>query len=424
MRALTFLLGSGPTAGPLGVRIASFFGALFLTYGVVVPYFPVWLHTRGLDPLQISAITAAPLFIRLMFTPGIGILADRLGDYRRVIITLACGVLALILGLGLVHGDWPILALGVAFLLANGTMLPLVETVAVRGVRSDGLDYGRLRLWGSITFIIANVMGGIAIEARGGGVVLWMVGVAALTTIAAALALPAPAGPGLERGIRERFDWRASSPARLLRSRMFILFLVAIGCTHGSHATFYTFGALHWQAQGLPAAWVGALWAIAVTAEVVLFAFSASLMQRFSPAQMIVAGAGASIVRWGAMAFDPPLALLVPLQVMHAVTYGAAHLGAILFISRAVPHAGTGSAQAFYSTVAAGLALGIVGLISGALYQSLGGLVFLVPACVAMIGCMAGVMLLRGWDGRPLWDEDGEVRVLDGPSPTTRAPVG
>lgn len=406
---LGYALGNGPTASPLGMRIALFFAALFLAYGVVVPYFPVWLDARGLDPLQISTVTAAPLFIRLLVTPGIGLLADRLGNYRRVILALAWSALALILGLSLAHGYAPILLLGVAFLLANGTMLPLIETVAVRGVRNEGLDYGRMRLWGSITFIIANFAGGIAIEALGGGFALWLIAFAAALAIAAAHALPSP--PVAVRAAPERVDWRTSSPARLLGSRLFILFLIAIGCTHGAHATFYTFGALHWQAQGLAAAWVGTLWAIGVFAEVVLFALSAPVVRRFGPAELIVAGAAASVVRWGAMAFDPPLALLIPLQVLHALTYGAAHLGAILFITRAVPHKGMGSAQAFYATIAAGLALGIVGLISGALYERIGGEVFLVPAMVAMIGCVAGVMLLRGWDGRPLWDEDGEVRA-------------
>lgn len=423
MRVTNLLLGSGPTAGPLGVRIACFYGALFLAYGVVVPYFPVWLHARGLDPLQISTVTAAPLFVRLLVTPGMGLLADRLGNYRLVIIALSCVALAMILGLGFAHGYGPILALGVAFLLANGTMLPLVETVAVRAVRSEGLDYGRMRLWGSITFIVANFVGGIAIEAWGGGFALWMIGVAALATIAAAGALPRPSLPTARSApLPGPFDWRRTSPARLLGSRLFILFLIAIGCTHGAHATFYTFGALHWQAQGLSAAWVGTLWAIGVFAEVLLFAFSAPVVQRFTPAQMIVAGAAASIVRWGAMAFDPPLAVLIPLQMLHALTYGAAHLGAILFISRAVPNAGMGSAQAFYATIAAGLALGIVGLVSGALYGQIGGLVFIVPTIAATIGFAAGAMLLRGWNGGPLWDEAGAVQSPVSPTAPEPAP--
>jgi MFS transporter, PPP family, 3-phenylpropionic acid transporter len=308
-----------------------------------------------------------------------------------------------------VHGYVPILIIGVAFLLANGTMLPLIETVAVRGVRSEGLDYGRMRLWGSITFIIANFVGGLAIEALGGGVALWLIGLGTVLTIVAARALPspsaAPSPPSIAAG------WRTSLPARLLGSRLFVLFMVAIGCTHGAHATFYTFGALHWQAQGLSAAWVGTLWAIGVIAEVALFAFSAPVVRRLTPTQLIVTGAGASVLRWGIMAFDPPLAVLIPLQVVHALTYGAAHLGAILFIARAVPHRGMGSAQAFYATMAGGLVLGVVGLLSGALYTQLGGGVYAVPALVSLVGCIAGIALLRGWSGGPLWAEDaGPVR--------------
>jgi PPP family 3-phenylpropionic acid transporter len=421
MQALTYLLGNGPTASPLGARISLFFGALFLAYGVVVPYFPVWLNARGLDPLQISTVTALPLFVRLLVTPSIGLLADRLGNYRLVIVTLAWSALALILALGLVGGYLPILVIGVAFLLANGTMLPLVETIAVGGVRTQGLDYGRMRLWGSVTFIIANFAGGLAIEALGGSFALWMIGFAAVSTIAAAHALPPP--PVTAQAVTtQRVSWRTSSPARLLQSRLFILFLIAIGCTHGAHATFYTFGALHWQAQGLSAAWVGTLWAIGVSAEVVLFALSAPVVRRFGPAQLIVAGAGASVVRWGVMAFDPPLGILIPLQLLHALTYGAAHLGAILFITRAVPHKGMGSAQAFYATIAAGLALGIVGLISGALFAQIGGAVFLVPTFVAIIGCTAGVILWRGWDGGALWaDEAPSNSAL---SPTAPATAG
>jgi hypothetical protein len=142
-------------------------------------------------------------------------------------------------------------------------------------------------------------------------------------------------------------------------------------------------------------------------------------VRRAAPkAALIVAGAFASVVRWGAMAFDPPLALLIPLQVLHALTYGAAHLGAILFITRAVPAKGMGSAQAFYSTIAAGLAMGIVGLISGALYARVGGEVYFVPALVAIIGCAAGVALLRGWNGRQLWADAEDAGVL---SPTAPA---
>jgi len=393
---------------PLGTSVALFFGAVFLAFGVIVPYFPVWLNAKGLSPIEISTITAAPLFVRVLVTPAVGMLADRLGNHRLVILALAWSGLVLALVVSSLVGFWPILIVGVSMLLAMGTMLPLIETVAVAGVRTAGLDYGRMRLWGSITFILANFAGGVLIEALGGGFGIWLIAFGAALTIGAAYLLPAPE-PGARAAARARTHWRLSFPARLLRSPPFLLFLVAIGCIHGAHATFYTFGALHWQSQGLSAVWVGTLWAIGVTAEVMLFAFSAPVVRRFSPAALIAAGGAASVLRWTLMAFNPPLALLVPLQLLHALTYGAAHLGAILFITRAVPHKGMGSAQAFYAVMAAGVILGLVGLASGALYARAGGAVYFLPAAVSLIGCVAGVALLKSWSGALLWPEPAET---------------
>ena len=411
----------GPDLG-LAVRVSFFFGAVFLAYGVIVPYFPVWLHARGLSPIEISTVTAAPLFVRVLFTPAVLLLADRLQNYRGVIIAMAWSALALALGVSAVTGFWAILLVGVALLLAIGTCLPLVETIAVAGVRTVGLDYGRMRLWGSITFIVANFAGGVLIEALGGGFAIWLIALAAAVTVAAAYMLPEPAERKAGPGILSRAGWRTSFPVRLLSSRLFLLFLVAIGCTHGAHATFYTFGALHWQAQGLSAVWVGTLWAIGVTAEVILFAFSAPIVRRFSPVQLIVAGAGAAVVRWSGMALDPPLPLLVPLQLLHALTYGAAHLGAILFITRAVSPKGIGSAQAFYAVIAAGLTSALSGLPRVHSTRAWAGAFMFCRRWWLSLDCLPVSSFLKEWSGGLLWPETADAPAL--PSPTAPAAAG
>ena len=404
------------------MRISLFFGALFLAYGVIVPYFPVWLDARGLElRCKSRRSPRLPLFIRLVVTPAIGLLADRLGNYRLVIVTLAwCATGAYL---------WPEPRFRLRADPRHRRRLPAGERHHAAADRDDGgLADGARRVSttaacgcgvrspsSSLTLSVASPS-----RQLGGGFALWLIAFAGMSTIAAAHALPPPPVT-VRTATVQRFIRRASSPARLLQSRLFILFLIAIGCTHGAHATFYTFGALHWQAQGLSAAWVGTLWAIGVVAEVVLFALSAPVVRRFGPAKLIVAGATASVLRWGVMTFDPPLAVLIPLQLLHALTYGAAHLGAILFITRAVPHKGMGSAQAFYATIAAGLALGIVGLISQLLSARVGGEVYVVPTVVALIGCVASVMLLYGWSAGALWADDADTEA---PSPTAPAVAG
>lgn len=381
-----------------GARISLFFGALFLIYGFFVPYLPVWLDSRGLTPTEISIVVAAPFLVRLIFTPAVAALADRLGNYRRVVASLAWSGLAFVLLLSQMHGFWLILIVAIACLLATTTMMPLTETIAVTGVRTAGLDYGHMRLWGSVTFIAGNLLGGLFINAYGAPVAIWLIATASGLGVLCAHLLPGPP-PKPDASAPAPFDWRKLVPVEFFQSRVFVFFLIAIGCLHGAHATFYTFGALHWEAQGLSAAWVGTLWAVGVTAEVILFAFSASLSQRFGPVGLILLGASASVVRWAIMAFDPPLAILLPLQILHAFTFGASHVGAILFISRAVPQSGMGRAQALMAVIAAGLGVSLVGLVSGPIFAAYGGYVFLLPASLGVIGGLAAIGVLKTWNG-------------------------
>jgi PPP family 3-phenylpropionic acid transporter len=136
-----------------------------------------------------------------------------------------------------------------------------------------------------------------------------------------------------------------------------------------------------------------------VLAEVLLFAYSGALVRRVGPVRLLVAGSAAAVVRWAATAFDPPLALLVPLQLLHALTYAATHVGAIHFIARAVPDGAAGTAQALYATVAAGVVLGGATLLSGPLYAAFGGRAYLSMALLAAVGLVAGLLLMRRWTG-------------------------
>ncbi len=313
MSALTYLLGNGPTASPLGVRISLFFARAVPRLRRRRSVFPGVARTRAASTRCKSRRSPrAPLFIRLLVTPAIGLLADRLGNYRLVIVTLAWARAGADRRAGLrrrLRAD-----------PRHRRRLPARQRHHAAADRDDG---GRRRAHAGPRLRPHAAVGVDHLHHRqlrrrrrhrGAG--------RRLRPVADRLrrgvdhrrrARPAAAaGDARAAATAARVDWRTSSPARLLQSRLFILFLIAIGCTHGAHATFYTFGALHWQAQGLSAAWVGTLWAIGVLAEVVLFALSAPVVRRFGPAQLIVAGAGASVVRWGVMAFDPPLARAHP----------------------------------------------------------------------------------------------------------------
>ena len=137
---------------------------------------------------------------------------------------------------------------------------------------------------------------------------------------------------------------------------------------------FYTFGTLHWAAKACPPAGPARCGRSASSREI-------ASVRLFGPASCGASGAArtdrrlaaaAAVVRWLAMGFDPPLALLLPLQVLHGLTFGATHVGAIHFMGRAVPRSQTGTAQALYASVTGGIAMGGAMLIAGPLYATYG----------------------------------------------------
>lgn len=384
--------------GGFAARMGAFYGAVFLVAGTQLPYLPVWLDHKGLEPREIAMVTAAPLVVRILVTPAIAFLADRYGDHRRVLIALAWAGLAALLALSASAGFTPILLLVMAFALFWTSIMPLAETVALSGVRAAGLDYGRMRLWGSITFIVASFAGGIAVEHAGAAAAILAIIAGGAATAVAAHLLPHPmADPGCAGAAAQRAGRRLSlaDASGLARRPTFLLFLAAAGSVQASHAVIYTFGTLHWRQSGISATWCGALWTIGVVAEIVLFAASGPVIERLGPLRLIAIAAIAAIIRWTAMAFDPPLAALVPLQVLHGATFGAAHLGAVHYMARAIPQTQGGTAQALYASVTSGIAMGAATLSAGQLYAAFAGRAYLAMAALGIVGLLALAALMR-----------------------------
>jgi PPP family 3-phenylpropionic acid transporter len=386
-------------ATPLAWRLGFLYAALFLVVGCYLPYMPVWLHWRDLSEDGIALLLAAPLFARILFTPAISFAADWSGVRRGVLIALAWGTLFSFLLLWASGGFWQMLLATLLLAFNWTTIMPLIEAVAVSGVRSAGLDYGRVRLWGSGSFIVASFGAGLIIGQYGAGSVLPMLVAATVLMIVGVHLLPpdvtrkaTPATPALRR-------IRLADAVKLAHSPSFLLFLLAASAIQASHALYYTFGTLHWRAQGFADGTIGALWGLGVVAEIGLFAASAPLLARWGAGRMLMAAGLAAAIRWGIMAFDPPLWATALAQCLHALSFGAAHLAAIYFLAQAVPEDRSATAQGLYAAVVAGLVLGLATIASGPLYQRLGGEAYATMALLALIGVASTLLLMRRWRG-------------------------
>ena len=191
------------------IRLALMYGALFLLFGVQMPYLPVWLDWKGLSASEISVIMAVPMIIRIAFMPLVGFWADARGDGVGVARLLAAG--ALVFTVGLVTGVsdlWLVVAVACMMILAP-SLIPLTDTLAMAAVRKGEADYGRVRLWGSLTFIVANLGAGMVIDRAGAGSIAWMLVVGSVATVVALhfvprrdLSQPDAAGTGRRRGAR------------------------------------------------------------------------------------------------------------------------------------------------------------------------------------------------------------------------------
>jgi PPP family 3-phenylpropionic acid transporter len=382
-------------ANSLSVRLSLIFGALFLITGVQLPYLPVWLDWRGLTATEIGIVTSAPLFLGLAVTPTIAFVADRIGDYRWAIVVLAWCAFAAVVALAQMHGFWSILVLVTAFLLSVQTMMPLTAALAMSGVKTLGLDYGRMRLWGSLTFIGAGFAGAAVLDSFGAKAILWLLAVGTAITVGAAQLLACPRSHSAGHRTATSAPIGLAEVADLAGSADFLLFLCAAGAVQATHAVFYAFGVLHWRTLGISNGAIGLLWAIGVVAEVGLFAFSRSIVHRVGAVELIVAGAAAAVVRWLSMAFDPPFFTLVLLQCLHALTFGATHLGAMHFIGHAAGPERAGTAQALHATATTGVAMGGAVILSGLLYGRLGGQSYLAMAVIALLGLLASTALWR-----------------------------
>ena len=372
-------------------RLSFYYAALFAAVGAHMPFWPLWLQDKGLGPAEIGLIMAATYATKILVGPAIGHVVDRHGDRRRPMLVLALGATLAWQAFAVTDDFWPILAVTVLAVGLWTGIFPLGESLAMMETQRQRLDYGRVRLWGSLSFIAAAIATGNLLTRQPPAVLAWVVGAALGLTALACWTLPSTATAG--RG-------KTRAPlGPLLRHPLFLAFLAAASLNTAAHTVYYAFATIHWQAAGIDGDTIGLLWAEGVIAEVALFAFSGRVVARLGPGRLLVIATVAGTIRWLALGATTALPVLAVAQVLHAATFGCAHLGAMHFIVRAVPHALSARAQGMLSAVAMGAAPGLMSPVAGQLYETLGGNAFFVMVALSAAGAGLALVLAQRWNG-------------------------
>lgn len=383
--------------GSRAARVTIVMSCLFATTGVTLVFLPRWLEVeRGLSGVEIGAVLSLAQFARVVTGPLVAFWADGAADRRTPMqILAACALIAYVAFFFVPHDFWTLLALGfVAISLVQG-LVPLVEAATLRATAAGRFGYGVARGIGSVAFIFANVVGGVLVARFGvEAVVAWVLCGLLLTLISALVGLQhdPPTVPG---GAAPTKAMRMDAMKSLLRSRRFLVLLVACGLIQSAHGFYYNFSTLIWRGQGVPADTVGLLWAFGVAVEVAFLWSLTPIERRVSPEAMILAGAVGGVLRWVLLGFAPLGFALWPLQALHMLSFAAAHVGAMRLLYREAPEASAGMAQTLYSVMTGGVLMGVSTLMSGALYDGVGARGYWAMAAMAAAGGALATLLLH-----------------------------
>lgn len=377
-------------------RLAAFYGAIFVLTGVQLPFFPVWLKAKGLDPTLIGIVLAMPMVIRVIAIPFAAREADRRDALRAAIMGLSVASVAGFALLGFSEGAAAIFVANIVASLVFTPIMPLAEAYALKGLAARGRAYGPVRLWGSAAFIVGTFVAGFAADLVSPLSLIWLIVAASVLTAVAAVSLAplstgAPEPPAVGLPLLQGRRWIG---------RAFLAVAIGASLIQASHAVYYGFSALAWRAAGYDGATVGALWALGVLAEIVLFAVQGRLPIFLTPVRLMMVGAAGAAIRWGAMAFDPPFGMLLILQTLHGLSFAATHVGALTFIARSAPLGQAATAQAYLAmALGVGMAAAIAG--SGWLYENFGSGAYAAMALAAVAGGVCCVVAYTARRGLP-----------------------
>jgi PPP family 3-phenylpropionic acid transporter len=349
----------GTPAARFGALSFAYFGAI----GLFNPYAPLWFQSLGFSTVVIGAIASLQAWTRVLSPYAWSWSGDHTGRRVELIRLAAAGCLLAALGLLGVRAAVPVAAVTVLLFLCNGGVVPLYEASLARlvGTAQGGIDparYGRVRVWGSVGFIVAVTSFGALLERTGIGAFPGFVAAMNALLLVAALRLPAA---------REDVHHDAPAPPALplLRQPKVAWFFASAAFTVLAHTALYAFFSLYLVALGYGKAAVGGFWALSIAVEIVFFWQQGRVFTRYTPHRWLeivaLVTTGRFVLTAGAASWVPALVLA---QLVHAVTFACHHAACIALVTRFFPGRLRGRGQALYTMLGYG-APGVVGGVAG-----------------------------------------------------------
>lgn len=359
--------------------LTTYFINFYFIWGIFLPFWGIWLTGQGVTTEQVGVLFSIGLVLRFVSSLSILPRVSSGSGTLKLIRILAFVILLSFASLFYLNGYiwFASLTLLVNFLMAP--MMPLGDIVGSRLVQQIQLDYGRVRLWGSVSFIAGStIVGWLIVDYGLQSILALIVFMCAVMWFFALAKLSPNLVDSADQGSSKK-----SSLLKILKKPEMILFLLIVGFIQGSHGAYYAFSTIYWDSLGISGSAIAWLWAISVFAEVLILRFNSKLFGRWTIKQMLLLGVVGGIVRWCVFSFTDDFYLLATVQTLHALTFAVTHLAAIRYISQQKPSELV-TYQSLYSGVALGLLMALFTYIAGVSYESLQGDLFLLSAILLL----------------------------------------
>lgn len=370
-----------------------FFGAV----GSLMPYVNLYFKRLGFTGTEIGILSAMQP-VALMIGPPLAIaLAVRYGLSRSILPIVATASLipaALLIG---VKGFWPLLFVYFAFMLLQAPISPFLDDSTLRRIEQVGGEYGRVRLWGSIGFIItANLIGPLS-ERWGIETTLYgnIVTLAALAGCTYYLMRSGGLPPISARSRHASFMSSLVDGIRLVGRLPGAGWLFVAGVlARFSQVGGLNFFAIHADDVGMPESMIGLSWGIAAGSEVILMAFSGWFLKRMGARGLFILGLVSGTVRWAIYAATSSVWTLLASQVLNAFTFAAYHIGAVTLIHHLFPEDRRTEGQSAWTVLTSGLPALIGSYLGGYLYD-VAGLrpLFWISSAVALVAAVIALKI-------------------------------
>ena len=370
-------------------RLSGFYFFYFASLGVFVPYWGLYLQWQGFSAQEIGELTAIFLGTRIIATNIWGWIADHHGQ-RMKIVRLASIIGTLIFSAILLNNSY--LWIAVVMLLFSifwNATLPQFEANTLQHLGEQSHHYSKIRLWGSIGFIIAvSVLGvlfeTISIEAMPIALIITMTGIWLVS-----LTVPESAARHLS------LDHQPLT--QLLKKPTVLAFFAVCFLTLLSHGPYYTFYTIYLEQHGYSRTLIGQLWALGVIAEIVIFLLMHRWLPKYGIRLVLIISLILSTCRWLLIGFFPDnLTLILIAQLLHAASFGSFHAAAIAWVHQHFIGKNQARGQALYSSIGFG-AGGVLGsLLSGYFWLSPGPtMTFFMAAMTTFLATLIALRWLK-----------------------------